>query len=121
MCTAPWCNWLTRGPFKAESPGSSPGGATKIKDLRENCLLELSDKRTGVQKRSAALHTYALLCSVLPFSDQIGGFWGSIKTQLNPGLDPPRPVPAAQAVMTLVRASSKIPIHVSINELYRVL
>jgi hypothetical protein len=26
---APWCNWLTRGPFKAESPGSSPGGATK--------------------------------------------------------------------------------------------
>jgi hypothetical protein len=30
VCLAPWCNWLTRGPFKAESPGSSPGGATKI-------------------------------------------------------------------------------------------
>jgi hypothetical protein len=30
MSLAPWCNWLTRGPFKAESPGSSPGGATKF-------------------------------------------------------------------------------------------
>ena len=30
VCMAPWCNWLTRGPFKAESPGSSPGGATKL-------------------------------------------------------------------------------------------
>jgi hypothetical protein len=30
VCLAPWCNWLTRGPFKAESPGSSPGGATKL-------------------------------------------------------------------------------------------
>src|ERR1035441_2749110 len=24
-----WCNWLTRRPLKAESPGSSPGNATK--------------------------------------------------------------------------------------------
>jgi hypothetical protein len=31
---APWCNWLTRGPFKAESPGSSPGGATKLRSER---------------------------------------------------------------------------------------
>src|ERR1017187_2018549 len=23
-----WCNWLTRRPLKAESPGSSPGNAT---------------------------------------------------------------------------------------------
>jgi hypothetical protein len=29
LCTAPWCNWLTRGPFKAESTGSIPVGATK--------------------------------------------------------------------------------------------
>ena len=25
-----WCNWLTRRPLKAKSPGSSPGNATKI-------------------------------------------------------------------------------------------
>ncbi len=25
-----WCNWLTRRPLKAESPGSSPGNATKF-------------------------------------------------------------------------------------------
>src|SRR5882757_7597590 len=31
MCDlALWCNWLTRRPLKAESPGSSPGNATKI-------------------------------------------------------------------------------------------
>ncbi len=24
-----WCNWLTRRPLKAKSPGSSPGNATK--------------------------------------------------------------------------------------------
>jgi hypothetical protein len=35
VCLAPWCNWLTRGPFKAESPGSSPGGATKINNLQQ--------------------------------------------------------------------------------------
>ena len=29
MFLAPWCNWLTRGPFKAESTGSIPVGATK--------------------------------------------------------------------------------------------
>jgi hypothetical protein len=26
---APWCNWLTRRPLKAESSGSIPDGATK--------------------------------------------------------------------------------------------
>ena len=25
-----WCNWLTRRPLKAESPGSSPGNATNL-------------------------------------------------------------------------------------------
>ena len=25
-----WCNWLTRRPLKAKSPGSSPGNATKF-------------------------------------------------------------------------------------------
>src|SRR5271170_1089589 len=27
---APWCNWLTRRPLKAESSGSIPDGATKV-------------------------------------------------------------------------------------------
>jgi hypothetical protein len=35
-----WCNWLTRRPLKAKSPGSSPGNATKklnkINSLKEN-------------------------------------------------------------------------------------
>jgi hypothetical protein len=31
VCLAPWCNWLTRGPFKAESTGSIPVGATNFK------------------------------------------------------------------------------------------
>ncbi len=26
-----WCNWLTRRPLKAESPGSSPGNATNLR------------------------------------------------------------------------------------------
>ncbi len=30
MILALWCNWLTRRPLKAKSPGSSPGNATKI-------------------------------------------------------------------------------------------
>ncbi len=29
-----WCNWLTRRPLKAESPGSSPGNATKFLNHR---------------------------------------------------------------------------------------
>ncbi len=28
-----WCNWLTRRPLKAKSPGSSPGNATKSSRL----------------------------------------------------------------------------------------
>ncbi len=35
-----WCNWLTRRPLKAKSPGSSPGNATKnpnkINSLKRN-------------------------------------------------------------------------------------
>jgi hypothetical protein len=35
-----WCNWLTRRPLKAKSPGSSPGNATKnlnkINSLKAN-------------------------------------------------------------------------------------
>jgi hypothetical protein len=29
LLLAPWCNWLTRRPLKAESSGSIPDGATK--------------------------------------------------------------------------------------------
>jgi hypothetical protein len=33
---APWCNWLTRRPLKAESSGSIPDGATnKINNLAQ--------------------------------------------------------------------------------------
>ena len=35
---APWCNWLTRGPFKAESTGSIPVGATKLNRNRNKML-----------------------------------------------------------------------------------
>ena len=28
-----WCNWLTRRPLKAKSPGSSPGNATKMNNF----------------------------------------------------------------------------------------
>jgi hypothetical protein len=41
---APWCNWLTRGPFKAESPGSSPGGATKKIQVTELSNFEMFKK-----------------------------------------------------------------------------
>ena len=38
MYVAPWCNWLTRGPFKAESTGSIPVGATKLNRNRNKML-----------------------------------------------------------------------------------
>ncbi len=39
-----WCNWLTRRPLKAKSPGSSPGNATKINDLRITAEAEKSER-----------------------------------------------------------------------------
>jgi hypothetical protein len=36
-----WCNWLTRRPLKAESPGSSPGNATKPAFVNEGLLTQL--------------------------------------------------------------------------------
>jgi hypothetical protein len=42
MCDlALWCNWLTRRPLKAESPGSSPGNATN------SSLLPIFAKQTA--------------------------------------------------------------------------
>jgi hypothetical protein len=34
-----WCNWLTRRPLKAESPGSSPGNATNFNHLQAHYVV----------------------------------------------------------------------------------
>ena len=38
-----WCNWLTRRPLKAKSPGSSPGNATKPHPIRFNGATEVAE------------------------------------------------------------------------------
>ena len=45
-----WCNWLTRRPLKAKSPGSSPGGAT---------ILSITCRQTATVYKDAR-HSYVL-------------------------------------------------------------
>jgi hypothetical protein len=50
---APWCNWLTRRPLKAESSGSIPDGATRP-HLKTSQSVYILNKITNLQSATSS-------------------------------------------------------------------